>query len=580
MSKVATISVDAGATIGPLPGFASYFGVDEVNLVYYPQGSELLHKLGRLGKMGGGGPAFLRTHHLLTTGDASRDLVGVPGPKWGSTNVYTEDPDGNPVYSFEIVDRILDACLSAGVKPYLQAGFMPLALATDALPYFFDFDPVARDERDIFTGYTHPPKSYEKWEELIFQWIKHCVSRYGEEEMSSWWFECWNEPNIPYWSGTQDDFFRLHDHTINGIRRAFPAARVGGPELAHGVGRGTNWLKPFLDHCLEGTNYATDEQGTPLDFISFHAKGLPEYIEKDGDPMQAHVRMNIGKHLATLKEAFSLVASFPDLRQTPIIVGECDPDSYGAGQGKQFGYRNGLLYPAYTAAVFVRALDLAADWNVSLLGLLTWAFEYEPTDVMPNMTTYFDPFRVLSSQGIDKPIFNVLRMFAMMSGDGFERLSATSDNQIRLEEVISNGIRNPTSTDVGILSSISPNQAEVFLLIWHYHDDDVDFPASQVKVSVANLPSECIFPTDSQGQSTKIRHFRMDESHSNSYALWKAIGSPRSPSSQQNILLESAGQLALLHPPAEVEVDESGGVGLEFGLPIRGISLIVLSRVA
>ena len=574
MTNTANISVDASTTVGPLPAFASYFGVDEVNLVYYPQGSDLLKKLGHLGRLGGGGPAFLRTHHLLTTGDASKDLVGVPGPKWGSTNVYSEDSKGNPIYSFDIVDRILDACLSAGVKPYVQAGFMPLALASDALPYFFDFDPSARDERDIFTGYTHPPKSYEKWEELIFQWIKHCVSRYGAEEMSTWWFECWNEPNIPYWSGTRDDFFRLHDHTIHGIRRAFPGAKVGGPELAHGVGRGSNWLKPFLDHCLDGTNYATQEQGTPLDFISFHAKGLPEYVEDGG---HAHVRMNIAKHLGTLEEAFSLVSSYPNLRQTPILVGECDPDSYGAGQGKQFGYRNGLMYPAYTAAVFVRALDLAAARNVSLLGLLTWAFEYEPTDLMPNMTTYFDPFRVLSSQGVDKPIFNVLRMFAMMSGEGYHRLSATSDRQTHLDSVLSGGIRDAGATDVGVLSSISANRDEVFVLVWHYHDDDVDFPTSRVKVSVSNLPKECI---QSGSETATVRHYRLDESHSNSYAYWKSIGSPPLPSAAQRTLLETAGQLELLHPATEIQVEKSWALSLEFDLPIRGISLIVLGGVA
>ena len=97
----------------------------------------------------------------------------------------------------------------------------------------------------------------------------------------------WNEPNIGYWRGTPEEFYKLHDYAVAGVRRALPTARVGGPDVA---GSGGEFMRDFLEHCLRGTNYATGETGTPTDFISFHAKGVAEFID-------GHVRMGIANQL-------------------------------------------------------------------------------------------------------------------------------------------------------------------------------------------------------------------------------------------------------------------------------------------
>lgn len=185
-----SISVDASNTIGPYVPINSFFGCDEPNYAYYPRGQALIKELGALGKY----QTYFRTHNLLTTGNGS--LVGVPGLKFGSTNAYNEDTNGNPIYNFTIIDQIFDSYLAGGVKPYLEVGFMPLALATNPYPYFFDFSPSS-SPNVIYTGWSHPPTSYQKWEELVYQWADHCLERYGEDEVNSWYFEIWNEPNIP-----------------------------------------------------------------------------------------------------------------------------------------------------------------------------------------------------------------------------------------------------------------------------------------------------------------------------------------------------------------------------------------------
>lgn len=122
----------------------------------------------------------------------------------------------------------------------------------------------------IYTGWAYPPKDYARWGELVFQWTNHCLERYGRAEVEQWYWEVWNEPNIGYWRGTPAEFHRLHDYAIAAVRRALPTARVGGPDVA---GSGAKFMRDFLEHCLRGTNYATGQVGTPLDFVAFHAKG-------------------------------------------------------------------------------------------------------------------------------------------------------------------------------------------------------------------------------------------------------------------------------------------------------------------
>src|SRR3954464_3700715 len=186
------IEVDAGQPIGELKPIWRFFGADEPNYAYMKDGKKLLGELGAIGSP----QKYFRTHNLLCTGD------GTPALKWGSTNVYTEDAQGRPVYDWTIVDRIFDTYRARGVKPYVEIGFMPEALSTQPQPYQHAFRPGSGALR---TGWAYPPKDYGKWEELVYQWVRHCVERYGRAEVASWYFQTWNEPNLPqyYWGGTQ-----------------------------------------------------------------------------------------------------------------------------------------------------------------------------------------------------------------------------------------------------------------------------------------------------------------------------------------------------------------------------------------
>ncbi len=247
----------------------------------------------------------MRVHNLLTTGD------GTPALKWGSTNAYTEDANGKPIYDWTIVDRIVDTYLERKMKPLMQIGFMPEALSVKPQPYKHDWQPGVPYNR-IYTGWAHPPRDYDKWRELIYQWVKHSVEKYGRAEVESWWWEVWNEPDIGYWQGTPEEYMKMYDYAADGLKRALPTARIGGPHVTGPHGERTQkFLRDFIEHCLRGTNYATGKVGTPLEYIGFHAKGAPR-VMKESDP--PYVRMGVSNQLRAIANGFSIVASYPELK--------------------------------------------------------------------------------------------------------------------------------------------------------------------------------------------------------------------------------------------------------------------------
>ncbi|MDB6069868.1 MAG: glycoside hydrolase family 39 [Verrucomicrobiales bacterium] len=527
------IKIDAARPTGPLKPIWRFFGADEPNYTYMKDGQKLLTKLGELKPK----EVFFRTHSLLVTGE------GTHGLKWGSTNAYTEDAQGNPIYDWTIVDRIFDTGLERGVRPYVQIGFMPEALSTKPQPYRHFWTPAAKYD-EIYTGWTYPPKDWGQWEELVFQWAKHCVEKYGRDEVLHWYWETWNEPNISYWRGTREEFFKLHDHAIEAVRRAIPGARVGGPDLAGCAGG--YFLKSFLDHCVKGKNTATGETGTPTDFISFHAKGQPKDVG-------GRVQMGISSQLRDIDNAFSVIARYPEFADTPVVIGESDPEGCAACQGPNLAYRNGTMYSSYTAATFPRKLDLALKHGVNLEGALTWAFEFEDQP-------YFAGFRSLATNGVDKPVLNVFQMFSKMDG---ERLPVVSDAAVSLPEILRSGVRQ--KADVSALASLGQNKLSV--LVWHYHDDDIPGPDATISLDVAGLPIA--------ESAAALAHYRVDELHSNSFSVWKSLGSPQSPTPEQYAALQQASQLSLLDGPASATIT-GNTAKLTFTLPRQGVSLLQL----
>jgi xylan 1,4-beta-xylosidase len=528
-----TIHVDAANPIGELTPIWRFFGYDEANFTYMKDGKKLLSELGKLGDP----QVFIRCHHLLTSGDGS------PALKWSSTGIYREDADGKPLYDWTIVDRIFDTYLERGLKPYVQLGFMPEALTTH--PQDYPHHPPFNQRAPADAGQAWPPTDYAKWGELSDPWTKHCLEKYGKTEVDKWYWEVWNEPNIFYWHGSREDYFKLYDYAVDGVRRALPEARVGGPETAGGAaGR---FLRDFLKHCSRGTNYATGKIGSPLDFISFHAKGAPIFTN-------GHVRMGMANQFRDINGAFATVASFPEFKKLPLVIGESDPEGCAACREPRDAYRNGTMYSSYTAASFPREYELASKYGVNLEGALTWAFEFE--DQPP-----FAGFRALASDGLDLPVLNVFRMFAKMSGT---RLAMESTSGRDAETIRTEGVRN--DPDVSALASLDKKKLAV--LAWHYHDDDIPGPDAAVELQLDHLPLA--------GGDAELTQYRIDADHSNSYEAWKRMGSPQQPTDDQYQQLQKAGQLAQLGSPETIHV-ENGKAVVHLKLPRQAVSLLIVT---
>jgi xylan 1,4-beta-xylosidase len=532
------IQVDLGKTVGAYKPIYSWFGYDEANYTTMRHGTELLKELHDLSPA----PVYVRAHHLLTSGDGVAEL------KFSSTNVYSEDANGKPVYDFRIFDGIFDAYKAAGVRPMVELGFMPEALAAD-LPNRHEPYQVHYPKSTVSGKSNNPPKDYAKWGELARVVTAHLVERYGKETVLHWYFEVWNEPDIDYWHASPEEYWKLYDYAVAGVRAALPGAKVGGPaSTSPGNAKAYGFLKNFLEHVNTGRS-AVNGRPVPMDFISFHAKGSPK-IEA------GRVTMGINRELTDADKGFGLIASYPRFKSLPIILSEADPEGCAACSSKvnpANNYRNGTLYPAYTAAALKGLFELQDRHAVNLISMLSWSFEFEDKD-------YFEGFRSLATHGVDKPVLNVFRMFGLMVGN---RVQTSSTGKVPLTTLVSTGVRQ--AADVDALATMGSREAAV--LVWNYHDVDGAAAAAPTEVAIGGIPAGV--------HRVLLEHYRIDATHSNAYTAWQAMGSPQHPNAKQYADLQAAGQLESITSPVWMEVS-NGQAKVSMDLPCEGISLLHL----
>jgi xylan 1,4-beta-xylosidase len=210
------------------------------------------------------------------------------------------------------------------------------------------------------------------------------------------------------------------------------------------------------------------------------------------------------------------------------------------------------MYSSYTAEQLARTYDLADRHHVNLMGAVTWAFEFEGQP-------YFDGFRDLSTNGIDKPVLNVFRMLGRMRGD---RVAVESSGTLPLDDVRDRSVQ----ADPDISALASRDARSVFVLIWNYHDDNVPAPDADIVLVVAGLPSPAI----------TLVHYRVDKDHSNAYEAWLRMGSPGSPTASQRSQLERSARLQILEPPRTIETMK-GEATIRLSLPRQAVSLLTIA---
>lgn len=532
-----SIRVDLKKGKGPMTPVWAWFGYDEPNYTYMKDGKKLLSEIAALSPV----PVYVRSHNLMTSGD------GTPALKWGSTNMYTEDKDGKPVYDWTIIDKIFDTYIERKMRPLAEIGFMPEALSINPEPYRHNWVP-GKPYKNIITGWAYPPNDYKKWAELIYQWVKHCVQRYGKTEVESWYWELWNEPNSDYLMAPDrvKEYCKMYDYASDAVKRALPSSRIGGP---HTTGDGTVFLRTFIQHCLRDTNSVTGKTGAPLDFVAFHAKGSPRVVN-------GIVQMSMRSQLKNINDNFKVIASFPETKNLPVIIGESDPEgcaACGMETNPENAYRNGTMYSSYTAASIAREYDLADYYGINLIGAVNWSFEFENQK-------WFAGFRDLATNGVDKPVLNVFRMLGMMSGT---RVEVSGNLSYDFMTIRDSSIRG-RKTDINALAC--KDKKTITVLVWNYHDTDIQNEGSSVELKINGIPSD---------QAT-LTHYRIDSGHSNSYEIWKKLGSPQNPTAAQISTLEKAGQLEMLNAPENIRISNNEAL-IKMHLPRQAVSLIKLT---
>ena len=539
----ATIRVDAAADRGTLERIWESIGFDEINWTYTPTGKRLLKTFNEFS----GGGYFVRPHYAFNSGS------GFGIPHWGSGNVYHEDADGNPYYDFTIVDQTYDAIINAGHHVLVELAFTPRDLLPDEAA-----DLVVVPSPTVYSNYeagawAYPPRDYAKWAGLIEAHVRHCLERYGEQEVNSWLWELWNEPDISYWRGTPQEFYDLYTVTAEAVRNVLPQGKVGGPAV---TGGGVDFLRGFLER--------TSATGAPLDFVSFHTKGSAftpwRVYGATGAPAPEKQNPSANKMLFEIRRMLRLIGEFEEYRSLPAIVDECDagvPAHYSVYDNANFQFQNTEYYPVFQVKLFKKILDMNKVEPVSVKLATSWSFYFEGE-------RYFEGTRAfLTAGGIEKPLLNAYRMLAKL---GARRIEADSSAMWSITGLDGAGGRSMPE-EVDALAS-KDEDGTVAILVWRHTDDQyqTDEGETAVDIAVSGL----------DGSRYTVRHFRIDETHSNSHTVWRSLGSPQDPTDEELDLIRSRQGLEEFGEEASI-TPTSGAASFHLEMSLPAVSLLTLT---
>ncbi|UII25779.1 hypothetical protein LVD15_21120 [Fulvivirga maritima] len=296
---------------------------------------------------------YIRMHGLLT------DDMGV----------YKEDDKGNPIYNYQYIDVLYDYLLEIGIKPFVELSFMPSAMASGEETIFW------------WRGNVTPPKDYDKWGDLIFNLVKHWTERYGEEEVSSWYFEVWNEPNLTpgFFTGTQQEYFKLYKYAAEAVKRVNAAYKVGGPATA-----GAAWVPETIQYC--------ENNEVPLDFISTHTYGVKHgYLDEFGTS---------GTILSKDKWAVSgdVINSRKQIEESSMPNLELHYTEWSASYTP-----SDPIHDSYHEAAYI--LEKLKQINGAANSMSYWVFTDIFEEAGPRFTPFHGGFGLMNYQGIKKPAY-------------------------------------------------------------------------------------------------------------------------------------------------------------------------------
>jgi xylan 1,4-beta-xylosidase len=418
--------------------------------------------------------------------------------------LYNQDASGNPVYNFTYTDQIYDGLLAEGVRPFVELSFMPKALAANPTRQPFWYHP-----------YVAPPRDWNRLEELVSAFARHLIARYGIAEVSKWYFEVWNEPNLDFWAGEpkQPTYFKLYDTSARALKSVNPQLRVGGPATAHAA-----WIPAFIRHCVE--------EHVPMDFVSTHVYG------NDSAENVLGTREKIARKdmvVLAVREVHDQVraSALPDL---PVIFSE-----YNASYKNEVDVTDSAFMGPWLAQTISRCdglVDILAYWAFSDV------FEEQGVAERP----FYGGFGLMAVGHIRKASYNA---FALLHRLGEERLELHADSALATRRA----------------------DGSLAIALWNYAPPGKSGPAKRFTLTLEGLAPEA------SGRQAVI--FRLDPQHGSALATWEAMGKPAFPSPSQQKILREAGRL----PPPELATLPSGSTpSLSLTVPSHGLVLVEITK--
>jgi xylan 1,4-beta-xylosidase len=383
--------------------------------------------------------------------------------------VYHEDSAGHPVYNFSYVDQIYDGLLENGVRPFVEMSFMPRQLAAQPIEQSFWYHPIVS-----------PPKDWNKWADLITQFARHLIDRYGIDEVSQWYFEVWNEPNLDFWAGEpkQETYYHLFDVTTRALKAVSPRLRVGGPATAQAA-----WVDSFIRHTVT--------EKVPVDFVSTHVYGndSPENVLGTSEPVS---RLQMVCRAAEKVHAEVKASQRPDL---PIIWSE-----YNASYKNEIDVTDGLFMGPWLANT-IRQCDGLTD----MMSYWTFSDVFEEQGVVKK--PIYGGYGLIAEHNLPKPAFNAFKLLHKL---GDVRIALDSDSALLTRR----------------------QDGTLVMAVWNLFLPEQHGQPKSVTIVV-----------DGMKRRTPVLVSRLDASHGSLLAAYAQMGSPAYPARQQIAELRRAAEL-------------------------------------
>ncbi len=486
------------------------------------------------------------TEFLLT--EWGMDLVRLMGES-GAANrfirVYNQPEtairiaaDGKITYNWSRFDRMADLILSTGNKVQVVFFGMPAELAV--------YPQSARKRPYGALVCTSPPKDYKQWEELCADFTRHIVQKYGLKEVKNWTLRCWNEPDGNFWyKGDLKEYLKLYDYFAKAVKEVHPDIIIGGPALTStGTWRKPENLRFFLEHVATGVNHATGGKGSPIDYISIHTYG-----GSSGGPGPGRESPEVDYMIEQQLKAAAIRDEYPALRNLPIHVeewGETSGGTTGINDKPATHIRNSQYGAAFLVAWVERHIRMKQENDPKIENFTFCASGYEK---IPEHD--FMGYRTLHTKnGFHKPILNAYKL-----------LKNAAPGLLGVETLPAGG---------NVTAFASRDEKRITVVVVNYQDDKIDNDGSdfQVKLGITTKwkPSSGI----------TLKHWRIDETHSNAYTVFKNLGSPALPNPIEMDAIKSKMDLELLDKPARMKAEQLKN--MEFSMPCNSVSLLEIIR--